>query len=156
MPLLVGRSTPLRVPAGYFNADGLAVLMLHGGRRRVDWSIAASAVDKATVGKIQTSVDDSSTREPADDAECPDRAIETAFIWVVGEAQQQGLRVVAFECLNHLYGPAERASFCLARAVVANQSFRPTIGVTYADQMTLAAVMRYPTSAGAPGPPRRV
>ena len=142
MPLQVRSAEVLDIPETAFNEHGLAVLMLPGGRYGGDWSISYMAGD-AKCGSLFTSVDDRRKRELEKDPGYPDRAIETEFIWLTGAAQEQGLRVVGFECLNSQYGEAERPFFCLARVVVASKAFVPSPGVTYADEQTLDAVMGY-------------
>jgi hypothetical protein len=148
MPLPVGSSENLSIPAGQFNGDGLAVIMLSGGRYGGDWVIGASASDDGPrLGEFMTEAGSSRTALERD-PRYPDLAIETAFTWLMGEAPKRGWRVVGFECLNDQYGEAERPYFCLARAVVASGKFKPSPGVTYADEMTLAAVMGYGAGAG--------
>ena len=146
MPLPVSSSEPLSIPADEFNEHGLSVIMLSGGRYGGDWVIGASAEDAGGLGKIWTDAGPSKP-EFERDPRYPYLAIETAFIWLMGEAVRLGLRVVAFDCLNDRYGEAARPYFCLARAVVANASFAPRPGIAYADEMTLDAVMGYGTGA---------
>lgn len=143
MPLPIADADPLNIPESAFNADGLAVIMLPGGRYGGDWVIQAvnAGGDQQPAGKIRTSVDGRRKQVLENDPGYPDRAIETAFIWLTGEARRQGLRVVDFECLNGRYAPAERPFFCLARGIVASAAFIPAEGVTYADDQTLDAVM---------------
>jgi hypothetical protein len=145
MPLPVGSSEPLSIPATEFNEHGLAVIMLSGGRYGGDWVIGASvSADGPVLGEIRTEAGSSRpTLEP--DPRYPYLAIETAFAWLRGEAGRLGLRVVGFECLNDQYGPAERPYFCLAQAIVASGEFIPAPGAVYADEMTLDAVMGYGT-----------
>jgi len=145
MPLPISSSEDLSIPAAEFNEHGLAVIMLSGGRYGGDWVIGASASadggELGVLGEVRTSVDDRRKRALENDPGYPDRAIETAFIWLMGEAPKHGWRVVGFECLNDQYGPAERPYFCLARAIIASERFEPAPGVTYSDEMTLDAVM---------------
>ena len=153
MPLPIASHEPLSIPESAFNADGLAVIMLPGGRYGGNWLIKvvdASTPDspaKQPAGEFWTSADDRAKRALENDPGYPDRAIETAFIWLAGETKRQGLRVAGFENFNREYGPAERPYFCLARAVVANKAFTPAPGVTYADEQSLDAVMGYVQSA---------
>jgi hypothetical protein len=143
MPLPISSSEDLSIPATEFNEHGLAVIMLSGGRYGGDWMIGASTnVDGDRLGEFET---DAGPSKPAleRDPRYPYLAIETAFIWLMGEAPKHGWRVVGFECFNDRYGEAERPYFCLARAVVASEQFKPSPGVTYADEMTLDAVMGY-------------
>jgi hypothetical protein len=146
MPLPIAASEDLAVPASMFNGDGLAVLILQGGRYGGDWVIRPVAADGAgsPAGEFTTSAGSERTMQALlTDPRYPDRAIETAFIWLTGEAKRQGLRVVAFECLNSQYGAGERPYFCAARAVIAGRSFKPAAGVMYDDEQTLDAVMGY-------------
>jgi hypothetical protein len=142
MPLPVASAEALSIPETAFNADGLAVLAIPGGRYGGDWSISFMAGD-VNCGSLSTSVDDRRKRELQSDPGYPDRAIETAFIWLIGQTREQGLRVVGWECFNSRYAEAERQFFCLARAIVAGKAFIPAPGVTYADEMTLDAAMGY-------------
>lgn len=145
MPLPVSSSEPLSIPAAEFNEHGLAVIMLSGGRYGGDWAIGASTnADGEKLGELRTEAG-SSRRELEHDPRYPYLAIETAFAWLTGEVQRHGWRVVAFDCLNDQYGEAERPYFCLAQAIVASGQFKPSPGVTYADEMTLDAVMGYGT-----------
>jgi hypothetical protein len=55
VPLPVSSSNPLAVPADQFNADGLAVVFLSGGRYDGDWIVAAStAADGPQLGGFTT------------------------------------------------------------------------------------------------------
>ena len=146
MPLPISSSEDLHIPASQFNEHGLAVLMIPGGRYGGDWSITFSGAGHVKCGALFTSVDDRRKQELQQDPGYPDRAIETAFIWLVGETRKQGLRVVGFECLNSQHGPAERPYFCLARAIVASEKFVPVPGARYADEMTLDEAMGYVTT----------
>jgi hypothetical protein len=148
VPLPVSSSEPLSIPATEFNEHGLAVIFLSGGRYGGDWAFNATVPGgDRSLGEFETSVDDRRKQALQNDPGYPDRAIETAFIWLTGEVRKHGWRVVGFECLNDQYGPAERPYFCLARAIVADSTFKPSPGVTYADEMTLDAVMGYRTGA---------
>lgn len=141
MPLPIASSDDLHIPEAMYNGDGLAVLIMQGGRYGGDWVIQPVNPDgpDQPAGEFRTSVDDRSRQHLQGDPGYPDRAIETAFIWLIGETIRQGLRVVMFECLNSEIGEAERPYFCAARAVIASQSFEPAPGVTYADEQTLDA-----------------
>jgi hypothetical protein len=148
MPLAVASAEALNIPESAFNADGLAVIMVPGGRYGGDWSIRFVGPDDAKCGEIFTSAPDRSKQVLQSDRAYPDRAIETAFTWLVGQAREQGLRVAGWECFNSQYAEAERPYFCLARAIVASKAFIPEPGVTYADEQTPDAVMGYvPTQA---------
>jgi hypothetical protein len=141
VPLPVSSSNPLAVPADQFNADGLAVVFLSGGRYGGDWIVAASTgADGPRLGAFTTEAG-AALAQLKDDPAYPDRAIETAFIWLRGQSARLGWRVVGFECLNNQHGPRERPYFALARAVIANEAFTPAPGVIYADAMTLDEVM---------------
>jgi hypothetical protein len=142
MPLSIASSEDLHISVSHFNEHGLAVLMLAGGRYGGDWTVRANSRDN-TVGEFRTAVDDRRKQALLKDSGYPDRAIESAFIWLMEQAKRQDLRVVSFENLNGKYAEAERPFFCLAQAVVANEIFKPAPGVTYADEMTLDAVMGY-------------
>ncbi len=145
MPLPIGSSEDLNIPDSQFNEHGLAVVFLSGGRYGGDWVVSASAEGgDRKLGEFQTD-GGTSKAELERDPRYPYLAIETAFIWLMGEAPKQGRRVVGFECLNDRYAEAERPYFCLARAVVANASFAPRPGIAYADEMTLDAIMGYGT-----------
>ena len=143
MPLPVASAEPLNIPEAAFDANGLAVLMIPGGRYGGDWSITFSGPGHVNCGTLLTAVDERRKQELLTDPGYPDRAIETAFTWLAGETRKQGLRVVGFECLNSQHSPAERPYFCLARAIVASKAFIPEPGVTYADEKTLDAAMGY-------------
>lgn len=137
MPLPVSRQDPLDIPGSAFNADGLAVIMVPGGRYGGDWSVSFRGPADAEYGSLFTSVDDRRKQALESDPGYPDRAIETAFIWLAGQAREHGWRVVGWECFNSQYGEAERPYFCLARAIVASEKFTPAPGVTYADEAGL-------------------
>ncbi len=144
MPLPIASSEDLTIPPRSFNENGLAVIMLSGARYGGDWVISATAsAHGPAFGKLWTSVDERRKQALEQDPGYPDRAIETAFIWLAGETKRQDLRVVMFERLNDQYGESERPYFCLARAVIASEKFTPMPGVTYADEMTLDAAMGY-------------
>lgn len=119
--------------------------MLSGGRYGCDWTVNATAGadggSLGVLGQFQTSIDDRRKQALQNDPGYPDRAVETAFIWLMSEAPKHGWRIVAFESFSDRYGPAERPYFCLARAIIASERFEPAPGVTYADEMTLDAVM---------------
>jgi len=152
MPLPISSSEDLHIPDSQFNEHGLAVLMIPGGRYGGDWSISFVGPDDAKIGSIFTSAPERSKQELQSDRAYPDRAIETAFIWLVGQAREQAMRVVAWECFNSQYAEAERPYFCLARAIVASKAFIPAPGATYADEMTLDEAMGYVTTeTGEPG-----
>lgn len=141
MPLPVSSSENLSIPPDQFNGDGLAVIMLSGGRYGGDWSVAVSvSADGPRLGEFTTDAGPSKD-DMKRDPRYPDLAVETAFIWLRGEADRLGWRVVGFECLNDQYGEAGRPYFCLARAIIAREGFEPAPGVAYADEMTLDAVM---------------
>ena len=146
MQLPVSGAEPLSIPESAFNDNGLAVIMVPGGRYGGDWSVNFMGPDDAKLGSIFTSVDERSKQALLSDPGYPDRAIETAFIWLTGQAREHGWRVVSWECFNSQYAEAERPFFCLARAIVASETFTPAPGVTYADEMTLDEVMGYSAS----------
>jgi hypothetical protein len=144
MPLPIAVSEDLAVPGSMFNEDGLAVLMLSGGRYGGDWVIGVGSLpygEHDPIGELRTAVDERRKQELLHDPGYPDRAIESAFIWLMDQAKRQGLRVVGFENMNSRYSESERPFFCLAQAVIASRAFEPAPGVTYADEMTLDAVM---------------
>ena len=149
MPLPIVSAEPLDIPESAFNEHGLAVIMLPGGRYGGDWVIQAVSADGASqpAGEIRTSVDAHRKQALERDPGYPDRAVETVFTWLVGETKARGWRVVGFERLNDQYGPDERPFFCLARAIIASGNFAAEPGVTYADEMTLDAVMGYASAS---------
>lgn len=132
MPLPIVSAVPLDIPVAAFNADGLAVLAVPGGRYGGDWVVCFVA-DDVKCGEISTSAG-AAKRVLLPDPGYPDRAIETAFAWLAGETRKHGWRVVGWECFNSRYGPAERPYFCLAQAIVASEAFVPAPGITYADE----------------------
>ena len=136
MPLPIVSAEALSIPPSAFNSDGLAVLMVPGGRYGGDWDVSFIGPDDAELGSISTAAPAGSKQALQSDPGYPDRAIETAFAWLVGQAREQGLRVVGWENFNAQYAAAERPYFCLARAVVASRAFVPAPGVTYADEQT--------------------
>ena len=142
MPLPVASAEALDIPESAFDGNGLAVLMIPGGRYGGDWTVSVMAGD-INCGSLSTTAPERSKRELLSDPGYPDRAIETAFIWLISETRKQSLRVVSWECLNSQHSPAECPYFCLARAIVASETFTPAPGVTYADEMTLDEVMGY-------------
>jgi hypothetical protein len=154
MPLPIASWVNLAIPAGLFNEHGLAVLTLQGGRYGGDWVITPVSQDGRYLagGEFTTSAGSERRMQALlTDPGYPDRAIETALIWLMGEAKRQGLRVVMFECLNGQYPETDRPYFCAARAVIASQSFKPAPGVIYDDEQTLDAVMGYvPRKTGEP------
>lgn len=111
MPLPVSSTEPLSIPAGQFNEHGLAVIFLSGGRYGGDWVISVSAsADGGELGVLGEVRTEAGSARPAlePDPSYPYLAIETAFAWLRGEAEEKGWRVVGFECLNDRYGPGER------------------------------------------------
>jgi hypothetical protein len=140
MPLAIESAKALNIPETAFNADGLAVLTVPGARYGGDWSVSFRGTGDAELGSVFTSAG-RSKRELESDPRYPYLAIETAFIWLIGQAREHGWRVVSWECFNSCYGENERPFFCLARAIVASPAFVPEPGVTYADELTLDAVM---------------
>lgn len=150
MPLAAHTIDDLDVQDDAFNADGLAVVFVSGVRYGGDWVIRASAsADGPSFGEFETSAGDSKVRMQAD-PRYPDLAIESAFVWLIDQARGRGQRVVDFKCHNDRYGAGERPYFCLAQATIANSSFTPVPGVTYADEMTLDAVMGRPAPEADP------
>lgn len=144
LPYITGKA--LDIPAGAFNADGLAVLIAQGGRYGGDWHIAFTAQDdrQEALGRFQTDAGGATAKRAlTGDPGYPYRAIESAFIWLMEQAKAHGWRVVGFECLNSHYGPDEAPYFCAAQALVAGDSFMPQPGVFYADALTLDQVMGY-------------
>ena len=152
MPLPVASAEALDIPESAFDGNGLAVLMIPGGRYGGDWTVSVMAGD-INCGSLSTTAPERSKRELLSDPGYPDRAIETAFIWLISETRKQSLRVVSWECLNSQHSPAECPYFCLARAIVASEAFTPAPGVTYADEQTLDAVMGYVTTETTEGEP---
>jgi len=143
MPLPCIPGADLQIPPDVFSSDGLAVLLLQGGRYGGDWHIAVTTAADQTdcLGSFQTAPHQQ--QELLTDPRYPWLAIETAFIWLMAQAQEHGWRVVSWDCLNGHYGPDEAPYFCAASAIVANEAFIPQPGVTYADQQTLDQVMGY-------------
>lgn len=144
MPLPCHTRKPLKIPASAFNDDGLAVLMLTGGRYGGDWVMGLTPMDTPgdICGELSTEAGDRKSVLLSDPA-YPDRATETAFIWLLTQAKEYGCRLVAWESMNHQYKPPEALYFVAARAIVANEAFVPAEGATYADEMTLDAAMGY-------------
>lgn len=129
MPLQVDQSISLNLPAGVFNSDGLAVVMLSGGRYGGNWVVKAipdADGDPANPAGQFTTFAGSPKAALLHHPRYPDLAVETAFIWLMGQVMHLGLRVVRFECLNSQFDEATRAYSCLARAVIANRSFTPS------------------------------
>jgi hypothetical protein len=150
MPLSVESAEALDIPESAFNSDGLAVLMVPGGRYGGDWSVTFVGPDDVKFGKIFTAAG-RSKQELLNDPRYPYLAAETAFIWLVGQAREQGWRVVSWECFNDQYGEDERPYFCLARAIVASEKFTPAPGAAYADELTLDEAMGYIQNAAQHG-----
>jgi len=142
MPLPYETRKPLNLPATSFSGDGLAVLQVQGGRYGGDWVISVTD-GQDSFGELEAHAPPGRKAELMRDPGYPDRAIETAFIWLLAQAQERGWRVVYWECLNGQYGPREVAYFCTARVIIANERFAPQPGVKYADEQTLDAVMGY-------------
>lgn len=134
MPLSISSGTGLELPSAEFNADGLAVIMISGGRYGGQWVMGASA--KADGPKLGEFWADSGPRDLTGDPCYPDLAIETAFVWLRGETARLGLRLVGFENLNRHYDADSRPYFCLARAIIASPSFVPVPGARYAEEQT--------------------
>jgi len=146
MPLPCIPGADLQIPPGVFSSDGLAVLLLQGGRYGGDWHIAVTTAADQTdcLGSFQTDTPRKQQLLPG--PRYPWLAVETAFIWLTAQAQEHGWRVVGWECLNRHYGPGEAPYFCAAQAIVADATFTPLPGTTYADEMTLDEVMGYSTA----------
>lgn len=113
MPLAYEVTKALDIPATNYNADGLASLVVHGGRYGGSWQISALA-DNEPLGTIFTSPDDR-----------PAMAIDTALVWLNDETTRAGLRLVHFEDCGDQLPAGERPFFIIGRAVVANAGFVP-------------------------------
>lgn len=135
MPLPYNVNDALDIPAEAFNADGIAVIEIRGGRYGGDWVISASAGRAdGTIGEIETCYD-LSRDDLTKDERYPDLAVDTAYVWLHGEMKQRGWRLLAWENFNAHCGPDERPYFMAARAVVGSDKFVPAAGVKYADEI---------------------
>jgi hypothetical protein len=131
MPLPVEHSIPLNVPTDAFDEKGLCELFVSGGRYSGIWSMAVlRGADGPVLGRLTAG-----RRELKQDPCYPDLAVDTAFVWLMGEAAEHGWRVLWFKNLNSQYGPGERPYFVLAQVVIGSQRFKPKPGVRYADQL---------------------
>jgi hypothetical protein len=139
MPLEYGTTQPLTIDT--YDENGLAAIVVQGGRYGGTWVITATANDGRAVGELRTSLDEQRHPDLVDDPRYPYLAIESAFIWLREQTEHQGLGLAYFECLNHHYPPGDAPYFCAARAVVAGPEFVPTPGVEYADGWTLDQAM---------------
>ena len=134
MPLPYTVTEPLNVPTAAFNSDGIAVLRVGGGRYGGDWVIDALDGGQAVWGSIETCYDlgrDDLTK----DARYPDLALDSAFVWLNGEAKKRGWRLIFWESLNSGIPQDEKPYFTVARAMLASEHFVPMDGVTYADEL---------------------
>ena len=145
MPLAVASAEPLDIPESAFNANGLAVIMVPGGRYGGDWSVNFMGADDAKFGEIFTAAPESSKRKLLSDPGYPDRAIETAFIWLVGQAREHGCGSSASSASTRPTAtPSAPTSASPAPSSPARRSSR--CRVPYADEMTLDEAMGYVTT----------
>lgn len=93
MPLPVASTEPLDIPGTAFNSDGLAVLAVSGDRYGGDWHINFIGPDGVKLGSLITSIDEHRKQALLSDPGYPDRAIETAFIWLLGQVREHGWRL---------------------------------------------------------------
>lgn len=98
MPLAFEVNDPLEIPPTCFNADGVAAVIAHGARSGGAWNIGA-IVDGQRLGEIDTVADPR-----------PSMAVDTAYVWIHGECQRLGLKIVGFENLNSQI-PADQAPY---------------------------------------------
>jgi hypothetical protein len=145
MPLPFCVTQALDVPPADFNAHGLAVVDIRGGRYGGDWVVSAVIAGRQpdeVIGRIDTEAGgrrDHLTSDP----QYPDRAIETAFVWLNDETRRRGWRLVSCECANQGIPAHQAPYFCAARVIIASETFVPAPGVTYADELTLDHWMGY-------------
>lgn len=107
---------PLNVPADAFNADGIATLILTGGRYGGQWLINVChgpAENPDIIGSVETDV----TTDP-------DEAAAAALSWVREECVRTGLKVAHYVNHNDRYGPAERPFFTLAQVLLVDKDWK--------------------------------
>lgn len=135
MPLPYEVHEALQVSTSSFNDDGLAVLMVHGGRYGGDWEINARLSSDDPSREPRGSIGTSRGRTSTKDERYPDLALDSAFVWLNDEAKKRGWRLVHWESLNDNFPSDQKPYFVLARALLANERFVPAEGVIYADEI---------------------
>lgn len=135
MPLPYNTAHALEVPTEAFNADGIAVINISGGRYGGHWDINAFATgDDEPIGEIQTCYD-LDRSDLTKDARYPDLAVDTAYVWLHDMVKTRGWRLLTWDSLNAGYGPNERPYFMAARALIGSEDFVSAPGVKYADEI---------------------
>jgi hypothetical protein len=128
----------LQIPAGSFNHDGIAELLVRGLHMGPQWVIRAFPEQDPldSWGCVFTDYPRSGTTlsfliQPDDHSAT--QALDSAFVWLKDEARTHDWRVIRWERLNRPLPPWEQEP--LARAQVADHRFVPVDGVTYADEL---------------------
>lgn len=113
MPLPYIVAKPLApIPPDRFNADGLAGLIVAGGRYGGHWVLNASFTPEEVIGTIETEQDDR-----------PSMAVDTAYVWINDEAARIGLKIVHFESMNDRYPPDQAPYFAAAQFILAGKDW---------------------------------
>jgi hypothetical protein len=111
MPLTYEVCEPLVIPDDAYNADGIAAIIVTGGRYGGCWSLSALPAggpqQGQPVGEIFTEKD-----------ERPSMAVDTAVVWVNEACVLAGVKLAHFESLNYKYGPDEAPYFASAMFLV--------------------------------------
>ena len=117
MPLAYTVDQPLQpIPVDQFNADGIAVVMVSGGRYGGQWVMDAYVdhdnPDAQPIGSIETTPDDR-----------PSMAVDTAYVWMNDELTRAGMKIAGFKSLNAQYPPDQAPFFAAAQFLVVDKSW---------------------------------
>lgn len=105
----------LAVPEPSFNKDGIASLIVTGGRYSGTWKINVcdGPADSPTIlGSVWT-----------ESTEDPSVAVATATAWLAEECTRLGLKVAHVEDHSHKYGPDERPYFVTFQALLVDKDW---------------------------------
>jgi hypothetical protein len=114
MPLAYDIRQPLVIPDAAFNKDGIATILIQGGRYGGEWVMNAIALDGGpipddaeVIGSIHTEKD-----------ERPGMAVDTAFVWVNDVCVKAGWKLAHVTNHNDKYGPSEAPFFAAASFLI--------------------------------------
>lgn len=152
MPLPYATTTPLIIPADAFNADGLAMALLHGLRAPdYVWTFqlhpAVSPTSKPAdalamvYGALTASMEIRSdpyhtARDTAfrDSPQYRDRALESAVFWTITETQRLGWRLAHMDSEDESVIEQYRPVQIIATLFIANERFIPDPGYPLLDE----------------------
>lgn len=125
MPLPYEVTTDLDIPADAFNADGIAIVNVQGGRYGGNWVIRAFVgTASEPAGEIESTYD-LRRSDLTKDERYPDLAVDTVYVWLHDHVKKHACS----------FGADERPFFIAARALIGSVEFVPAPGVKYADEI---------------------